>query len=64
MEVDQDEVDVCKTECIFRHDQICDENIWDLCGIYMKKNALSSPTNLDAAITLYKIHKDLFHQDI
>ncbi|CAG2189187.1 uncharacterized protein [Mytilus edulis] len=64
IEVDQDKIDVCKTECIFRQDQVCDEDIWDLCGIYMKENALSLPTSLDTAIALYKILRDLFHEDI
>lgn len=64
IEVDQHKIDVCKTECIFRQEQFCDEDIWELCEMYMKENALSSPTSLDAAIALYKTLRDLFHQDI
>lgn len=64
IEVDQHKIDVCKRECIFRKEKYCDEDIWELCEIYMTENALPSPTCLNSTIALYKTLRDLFHQDI
>ncbi|KAJ8322241.1 hypothetical protein KUTeg_000712 [Tegillarca granosa] len=52
-DVDQNKVDVCQEECTFRRQQVCDEDIDELCRILMEENVLAEPTTIEEAISLY-----------
>lgn len=64
VQVEQDKIDVCKTECIFREEQYCDEDIYQLCQIYMEERNWVLPTTIEEALSLYSNLRNCFLQDL
>ncbi|KAJ8311805.1 hypothetical protein KUTeg_010642 [Tegillarca granosa] len=63
-DVDQNKVDVCQEECTFRRQQVCDEDIDELCRILMEENVLAEPTTIEEAISLYSKLRYAFYQEL
>ncbi|KAJ8322091.1 hypothetical protein KUTeg_000562 [Tegillarca granosa] len=63
-DVDQNKVDVCQEECTFRRQQVCDEDIDELCRILMEENVLAEPTAIEEAISLYSKLRYAFYQEL
>ncbi|KAJ8320136.1 hypothetical protein KUTeg_001723 [Tegillarca granosa] len=63
-DVDQNKVDVCQEECTFRRQQVCDEDIDELCRILMEENVLAEPTIIEEAISLYSKLRYAFYQEL
>ena len=63
-EVEQVKIDVCKTECIFREERFCDEDILELCLIYMEENNWTLPATIDEALLLYSNLRNCFLHDL
>ena len=63
-EVDQNHIEICQSECMFRSHLPCDTEIFDLCMMYMVENSLQSPENLEEALELYIFLRISIHRDI
>ena len=63
-EVDQNHIEICQSECMFRSHLPCDTDIFDLCMMYMVENSLQPPENLEEALELYIFLRISIHRDI
>lgn len=52
-EVDEEKVEVCKSECIFRDQCICDKDVKELSDMMMEENGFETPTTVEKALELY-----------
>lgn len=57
--VNEDDLATCKECCAFATSVPCDEDIFDLCSIYMEESGLVFPTSGSQALDLYLSLRDL-----
>jgi hypothetical protein len=50
----EQKINACAEECLFRKGATCDEQISELCCIYMEENGWRYPVDVDEGITLYR----------
>lgn len=59
--MNQDEdISVCKDECLFTSELICDEIVFELCYIIIEENNLIQTVDVYDAVNLYIELKTLF----
>ena len=63
-EVDQNHIEICQSECMFRSHLSCDTDIFDLCMMYMVEDSLQPPENLEEALELYIFLRISIHREI
>ncbi|XP_042073225.1 uncharacterized protein LOC121813492 [Haplochromis burtoni] len=50
---EEEHVEMCKTECVFRLTKPCDPDVYELCNIIMTESHLTPPTDPYQAVNLY-----------
>ncbi|KAL3977653.1 SLAM family member 8 [Sarotherodon galilaeus] len=50
---EEEHVEMCKTECVFRLTKPCDPDVYELCNILMTESHLTPPTDPYQAVNLY-----------
>ena len=51
--VENDELEICKSECTFRRAIACEEEVFELCTILMRERNLQVPRDAYQACDLY-----------
>ena len=62
--VDQRDVDICRTECIFRGKCTCDQDMFELLLTYMVKEGFTLPTKAREGVDLYYTLRPLVLHDL
>ena len=57
-------ITACFEECTFHGDAFCDDDLSELCGLYMSENDWHSPTDLQAAVQIYSNLRETLYQDL
>jgi hypothetical protein len=58
------EIQICKSECIFRHTCPCDEDVRDLCVIFMREDNIDWPSDPYEGIHVYLFLRDSIRQNM
>ncbi|XP_030609254.1 uncharacterized protein LOC115796912 [Archocentrus centrarchus] len=51
--VEEEHVELCKNECVFRQTKPCDQDVYELCSILMSESHRTPPTDPYQAVNLY-----------
>lgn len=62
--VDQRDVNICMSECVFRGRSTCDPEMFELLPIYMTENNLAPPTTAREGLELYEKLRTLVLADL
>ncbi|XP_041364959.1 uncharacterized protein LOC121380210 [Gigantopelta aegis] len=62
--VNQTDVDICRTDCLFRDEFTCDQEMFELLLMYMLQYGLEPPTNAQEGVDLYLTLKPLVLRDL
>ena len=63
-DVGLEQIEACQDECIFREERNCDDDIYELCHLYMEENNWVAAETLEDALSLYSKLRNAFQQDI
>ena len=61
--VDQRDVNICESGCLFRDRSTCDPEMFELLLIYMSENNLAPPTTAQEGLELYNALRTLVLAD-
>ena len=60
--VDDDIIEACKNECVFKTDIPCDQDVYDFCTSTMVENMWAKPNDPKSARELYiNLHREAFN---
>lgn len=62
--VDDNQIELCREECIFREEYPCDKDIFEMCTIYMEERGWPIPQNTNDASQLYSNLRNILVADI